>query len=110
MTKTVTVQAQQKWEYCYLTRKTEGPLLAELNVLGQEGWEMITLIYYKDLKGAMEWTAFLKRPSTGEGPKPAGQAAPAVFQPSDAPAKATPAPGAGLQGFDLSDEEFKMEE
>jgi hypothetical protein len=54
----------------------------------------------------MAWTAFIKRPASGEAPKHASQAAPAVFQPLGAQAKSAPP----AQGFDLSDEDFKMAE
>jgi hypothetical protein len=104
--KTITVQAQQKWENNCLTRKTEATLINELNDLGQAGWELVTVLYYKDIKGAMAWTAFIKRPASGEVPKHASQAAPAVFQPVGAASKSA----APTQGFDLSDDDFKMAE
>ena len=63
--KTVVVQAQQRWDYCFETRKTENALLIALNKLGQEGWDLVEVLYYKDLKGIMTWTAFMKRPSLG---------------------------------------------
>ena len=105
MTKVVTIQAQQKWEYCFETRKTETALLVVLNELGQHGWELVDALYYKDIKGAMAWTAFLKRPSAGQAPAPGQQPA--------ASATATPTPQAGdkpgpLQGFDLSGNEFQL--
>ena len=103
MTKTVTVQSQQKWEYCYLTRKTEGPLVAELNHLGQEGWELLDVLYYKDLKGVMNWTGFLKRPSDGSAPAAKAQAAAAATVPA---AAETPLQH---EGFDLGDEDFKLQ-
>jgi hypothetical protein len=102
MTKTITVQAQQKWEHLALTRKSDTYLISEINLLGQEGWEMVTALYYKDAKGLMCWTGFLKRPCTGQSPAPAGNAAgPSAAQPSKEPEDASP--GAG---FDLDGDEF----
>jgi hypothetical protein len=104
MTKTVTVQAQQKWEYSCLTRKTEATLVNELNVLGQEGWDVVTVMFYKDMKANLVWTAFVKRPSTGEGPRqPIPTAGGAL---SAAARKEIPVSA----GFDLSEDDFKMEE
>ncbi|MGA2032715.1 MAG: hypothetical protein ABSG68_10690 [Thermoguttaceae bacterium] len=75
MTKTVTVQAQQLWEYCHVSRRTDGALEAEFHEVGNQGWELVTVIYHKDLKGEMTWTGFFKRPSTGQA-KPAEQTMP----------------------------------
>lgn len=103
-TRTVTIQAQQKWEYNCLTRKTEATLINELNQMGQEGWEVITVLYYKDIKSIMAWTAFVKRPSSGDAPKPAQAAMGGGLS---APAKKdVPSP----EGFDLGEDDFKMEE
>jgi len=59
-----------QWEYMEITRKTESYLVNELNELGQEGWEMISVIFHKSSKsglGSSEvWTGFLKRPYTGQ--------------------------------------------
>ena len=68
MTKVITVQSQQRWEYCFESRRTESALLIQFNELGQQGWELVDVLYYKDIKGAMAWTAFLKRPSPGQAP------------------------------------------
>jgi len=62
-------RAELKWEYLELGRKTEAYLINELNQLGEVGWELVSVIYHKDLKGLGEswsWTAFLKRPYTGQ--------------------------------------------
>lgn len=95
--KTVVVQSQQKWEHKAITRRSDTALLDEANLSGQEGWEMIAVMYYKDMKGVMAWTAFMKRPGTGEPPKPAARetaaaapeepaaAAPGQFNPDDWP-------------------------
>jgi len=104
MTKTVTVHAQQKWEHFVLTRKSETYLTSELNVLGQEGWELVTVLYYKDLKGIMCWTAFLKRPSTGAAPPPQVAAADHA---AHAPAPSPPGEDAA-RGFNLDGDEFKI--
>jgi hypothetical protein len=65
MSKTATVHAQQKWEYMELTRKTETYLLTELNDVGQQGWELVSVLHGADRKGEMSWTGFLKRPHFG---------------------------------------------
>jgi hypothetical protein len=102
MTKMVTVQAQQRWEYSLETRKSESALLLRLNAMGEQGWEAVDVLYYKDAKGIMSWTAFLKRPSATHA---AGQAATngnsAMAMPS--PAKAPTPPG-----FELSADDFPL--
>jgi hypothetical protein len=75
MSKTVTIQAQQRWDYCLESRKTESSLLNSLTNLGQQGWEVIDVLYYKDLKGIMTWTAFLKRPSASQASTSSAQPA-----------------------------------
>jgi hypothetical protein len=62
MTKTATVHAQQKWEYMELARKTDTFLLNDLNEVGQDGWELVTIAHGKDRQGEITWTAVLKRP------------------------------------------------
>jgi hypothetical protein len=106
MTKTVTIQGQQKWDYCALTKFTEGPFVSDLKDLGQEGWELVTAIHYQDMKGTNCWTGFLKRPSAAPGPQAAepARAAQVVAQ----PVKATPTPAPATAGFDLSDDDFKL--
>jgi hypothetical protein len=106
MSKTVTIQGQQKWECCYETRKTEASLQIEVNRLGQDGWELVTVLYYKDIKGAMAWIAFLKRPATGQAPPAPPSPQAATVQP---PAQ-TDGAAAATSGFDLSDDEFKLAE
>ena len=59
---------QSKWEYMEITRKTEAFLVGDMNQLGAEGWELVSVVKHRDGKGISEfwsWTAFLKRPSTG---------------------------------------------
>ena len=105
MTKIVTVQSQQRWDYCFETRRTETSLLATLNELGQQGWELVDAMTYKDAKGIVSWGAFLKRPSVGPTP-PAGQPAAAAAQPTpSSQAENKPKP---LDGFDLSGDEFAL--
>jgi hypothetical protein len=101
MTKVVTIQAQQRWDYCLESRKTEAALLNTLNVLGQQGWELVEVMYYKDLKGIMTWTSFLKRPSVAPASSPNLQAS----KPGSVEEKQTVP-----QGFDLSGTEFQVKE
>ena len=112
MTKQASVNARQKWEYFGLTRKTESYLCKDLNTVGQEGWELVTIDYYKDLKGEMSWTAFLKRPVSPDSPPP-----PAFGQigmefkhtPAQAEDQSQEPAGESL-GFDLSGESFDIAE
>jgi hypothetical protein len=60
--KTVIVQSQQRWENMVVTRRTEVTLLEELNEFGQKGWEVVSVLHYKDPKGIATWSGFLKRP------------------------------------------------
>ena len=103
MTKTVTVHAQQKWEYASLIRKTDTALLAELNEMGQDGWELISVLNYKDVKGVMSWIGFLKRPHTGQPPKPTSEASPTDQTPAQGDERPTDS-----RGFDMSGEEFEV--
>jgi len=107
MTRTVTVQAQQKWDYDFQSRRTEGSLLATLNELGQQGWELVNVVNYKDIKGLMAWGAFLKRPSCGQAVKPGEDSAIASSSQS---ARAAPVVegAAPLQGFNLAGNEFAL--
>ncbi|NLF09742.1 MAG: DUF4177 domain-containing protein [Pirellulaceae bacterium] len=107
MTKVVTIKAQQKWEFCFESRKTEPTLVKTLNDLGQQGWELVTIIHHKDPKGIMTWTAFMKRPSIPQQ-QPAAEPQPnlTVAKPLD---ENEPAAGKG-RGFDLSGDEFKLKE
>jgi hypothetical protein len=81
-------------------------LLVSINELGQQGWELVDVLYYKDIKGAMAWTAFLKRPSPGQVPATpnhvAGNSAKAL---PTAPTEEKPSQP---QGFDLSGDEFQL--
>ena len=105
MSKTVIIQAQQKWDYCFESRRTDNALLIALTDLGQHGWELVNVFHHKDPKGETLWTAFLKRPSAGQaaasGQTTANQAKTAPSSPS---AEKQPQP----QGFDLSGDEFQV--
>ena len=102
--KTAIVHAQQKWEHVAITRKGEVMLVEEMNSLGEEGWQLVSVFYFKDPKGAMTWIAFLKRPKTGQPAKaPSTEAAAA---PADGPGKPEAASESG--GFDLSGEVFEI--
>ena len=107
--KTAIVHAQQKWEHVAISRKGEAMLVEEMNALGDEGWQLVSVFYFKDPKGTMTWIAFLKRPKTGQAAK-----APSTESAADAghgPEKSEAA-SAEPGGFDLSGEifEFKKEE
>jgi hypothetical protein len=111
MTKIVAVQGQQKWDYSSLTRINEPTFMAELKMLGHEGWELVSVLHYKDMKGNMAWTALMKRPDLGEGPAPAAQvqqyATPAAVSSATSSARSTvPEP----TGFDLSDADFEIKD
>lgn len=106
MTKTVTVHAQQMWEYRIVNRQTEATLLAELNEAGKAGWELVTASYNKDLKGITAWTAILKRPLAqphAETHAPAAEAIPQSETKVENPAAKS------LEGFDLSGDEFTFQ-
>ena len=104
--KTVIVQSQQKWEAVAISRKTETMLVQEMNELGEQGWEMVSTVYYKDAKGAMTWTAFLKRPKFGQPAKAPSPAASAESQ-GQGPGKPEEE-AAQPDGFDLSGEIFDV--
>lgn len=103
MSKTAVVIAQQRWEYMYLARKSESALITELNVLGQEDWDMISLHYHKDPKGVMTWTGFLKRPCAA-----AGVAAPVHGQGAPQAARRDDPGDTEPKGFDLSGDVFDV--
>ena len=103
MSKTPVVQAQQKWEYLYFTRKSEPALYNELLVVGQEGWELVDTHYFKDPKGVMTWIAFLKRPCSGAGPTPG--LAKATASASEAALQERPDEP---KGFDLDGDVFEV--
>ena len=103
--KTAIVHSQQKWEHIAITRKTEGVLVEEMNLLGEEGWQMVSVFYFKDPKGAMTWIAFLKRPKTGPAAKAPSAATAAAAE--ETPAKPEAASGQPA-GFDLSGEIFEI--
>lgn len=107
MTKIVTLQSQQKWDYFFESRRTETSLILALNEYGQQGWELVDVLYYKDPKGIMAWGAFLKRPNAGQAPTPGQTAAAAAHATSASPGQAEAKTGA-LQGFDLSGDEFQI--
>jgi hypothetical protein len=106
MTKMVTVQAQQKWEYCFETARTENSLLVKLNDLGQHGWDLQQVLYFKDMKGVMIWMAYLKRPSAGQAPaRPGETAIHSEVHAAPVPAGAEKPP---LDGFNLDGAEFEL--
>ena len=109
MAKTAMIQAQQKWEYEVISRKSETYLARELNSFGETGWDVATIIYGKDRKGEPAWHAFLKRPYTGPPRKVSMDAGSAGSTPEETEGKKAD-PTAGLTGFDLDDGDFKIAE
>jgi hypothetical protein len=105
MTKTVTVQAQQRWEYCLETRRTETSLMNMLNELGQQGWELVNVLYYKDIKGIMSWTGFLKRPAASHAARPGDEST--ISLKSAPPGQLVEKPPSP-DGFDLAGDEFQL--
>jgi hypothetical protein len=106
MAKVVSIQGQQRWEYCIETRFTELPFIAILNERGLQGWEVVNGMHHKDAKGSAVWAALLKRPIAGPAPPPDEQTAtPATFAPPEEQPAAQPEQP---QGFDLSDKEFEL--
>jgi len=104
--KTAIVHAQQKWEHVAITRKGEAMLVEEMNALGEEGWQLVSVFYFKDPKGTMTWIAFLKRPKTGQSPK-TPSAEPAAVAAGQTPEKSEAVSGEP-GGFDLSGEVFEI--
>jgi hypothetical protein len=104
--KTAIVHAQQKWEHLAVSRKAEATLVEEMNVLGEEGWQLVSVYYFKDPKGVMTWIAFLKRPKTGQAVKPSAAAATETSA-TDEAAKSQAASG-NPAGFDLSGDVFDI--
>ena len=110
MTKMVTVQAQQMWEYMNITRKTADYLVAELNEVGRLGWELVNASYHKDMKTSLGdafcWTAILKRPLILPAPPEADEEAEAdqlaetSLEPTEEPESPPPSPESSI--FDLS--------
>jgi hypothetical protein len=101
--KTAIVHSQQKWEHVAILRKTEGVLVEEMNLLGEEGWQLVSTEYFKDPKGVMTWIGFLKRPKTGQPAKtPSAEAGASADAAKPRAASADPA------GFDLSGEVFEI--
>ncbi len=107
MTKIVTIKAQQKWEYYFESRKTETALFKVLNDQGQQGWELVEVLYHKDIKGIMTWTGIMKRPSIPQPPQ-GGEGSPNLTK--AAPLGENGAVPEQPKGFDLSGEEFQVKD
>lgn len=101
--------ALQRWEYAFISKPLDYLLIGDLNELGRDGWEVISISYDKDLKGNWAWTAFMKRPlsETGE-PYPSSSSVVVV---STSPGSHASAASSGLlQGFELPDGDFDFRE
>jgi hypothetical protein len=110
--KTPVVQAQQRWEYMTLVRKTEPTLVNDINPLGQQGWELVTAMHTQDKKGEPCWVAFLKRPSAAPV-KAAAMDSPAAAASGPAARPTVPAAGGTRHainppGFDLDGDTFDI--
>jgi hypothetical protein len=104
--KTAVIHAQQKWEHVAIERKGEAMLVEEMNALGEEGWQLVSVFYFKDPKGTMTWIAFLKRPKTGQAVKaPSAEAGAAA---AEATAEKPEAASGEPAGFDLSGDVFEI--
>lgn len=103
--KTIVIQAQQKWESLSVVRYTEATLIAAVNEVGQQGWELASVCHFKDAKGTTAWAAFLKRPASGQ-PAKSHQASPQAAAEEESPHATAPAPGWDLDGesFDVKSE------
>ena len=104
------VHAQQRWEYVAVVKRTEVALEKELNELGQGGWELVSVHCGKDRKGEMAWTAFVKRPTSGQPLSPSAAPSAGQVHEEAAPEAAEPETVLNPQGFDLSGEEFAIRE
>ena len=107
MAKTAMIQAQQRWEYEVITRKSETYLTREMNGFGEIGWDVVTIIYGKDRKGEPAWHAFLKRPYSGPPRKISMDAGSAGSAPEGTEGKKAD-PTAALTGFDLEGDAFDV--
>jgi hypothetical protein len=105
MTKTVSIQAQQKWEYCIETSRTENSLLVKLNGPGQQRWELVEILYYKDMKAAITWAAFPNRPNIGQSSKPGEESEIEAKTISTGQTEGLPAP---MKGIDLQGSDFQI--
>ena len=110
MVQTATIQAQQRWEYISLVRKTESYMAKEINDYGQSGWELVSMTYGKDRKGEPAWTAFLKRPYSGPPRAVSSEAQAAGATSADAGKEEKADPTADLEGFDLEGDTFDFAE
>ena len=111
MTKTATVHAQQMWEYMELTRKSAEYMAKELNDVGQQGWELVTLLQGKDRKNEVAWIAFVKRPYVPHGSHPPVHVAAgggAASSHGEAPAETAPQKTEAAYAIG-DDQEFELE-
>ncbi len=109
MAKTAMIQAQQKWEYEVITRKSETYLTRELNGFGEVGWDVVTIIFGKDRKGEAAWHAFLKRPYSGP-PRKVSMDAGSAGSAAEETKREKVDPTAALTGFDLDGDDFAIAE
>ena len=50
-----------QWEYRVEKAATEDDLAAAAARLGQQSWELISVVYRERIQGLPEWTGFFKR-------------------------------------------------
>ena len=89
-----------------MTRRSENYLMEEMNKEGQNGWELVNVLYYSDPKGVMAWTAFLKRPAGHHVPATSKDQKESSPKPATQPEKTKPADHPS--SFDLGGSEFDL--
>jgi len=92
---------RERWEYAFTAWQTEKNLVADLNKLGDVGWEALSISYNRDAKAIWWWTAFLKR-RLAPGEVASGDTGVAAAE-----KKAAEGP---LSGFDLPEGDFEFKD
>ena len=113
MEKAAIVHAVQRWEHLCMTRRSANYLVDDMNKEGQNGWELVSVLHYKDPKGIMAWTAFLKRPAVHPALAASTDQKESSPEPARQPEKTEPKktePPDQPSGFDLNGDEFTLHE
>ncbi len=99
------------WEYQELTRKSAEYMARELNEIGQQGWELVSVQQGTNRKSEVAWIAFVKRPYVPHAsPPPAEAAATDGGASSHGPTHPAPTQPASDEPYPIDDEEFKLED